>query len=282
MRQGEKKLCEILTILQEGGYMPTVLVTSKRGDAAAFALRHASDWDQIVCIGGDGTLNEVISGVIASGAAPAIGYIPTGSTNDFAASMHLPLNPAEAAQAIVKGSPAPLDAGCFDGRPFAYVASFGAFTRSSYSTDQGLKNALGHLAYVLESVTDLSSILRPVHLRVTTDSAVCEGDYLFGAVSNSTSLGGILQLDASVVDMNDGLLELFLIRTPANPVEFAQILLALSTRQYTDCACITLISTRRVVIECDGEISWTLDGEAAKSEGRAVIENLPDAIRVIL
>ena len=280
--QGAKRLGEIVSVFQNGGYLPTVLMTQKSGDATAFAKQWAPDFPMIVCVGGDGTFSETMAGLLASGAQTKIGYIPAGSTNDLASTLKLSGDPTAAAQAIVDGKGQMLDVGSFNERYFAYTASFGVFTKTSYATPQDLKNTLGYLAYVLEGIRDLATI-QPVHMQIDVNGEQLEGDYIFGAVSNSTSLGGILQLDTAAVDLNDGLLELLLIKMPATPIELAKMIHALHTKQYDSCESIRFLSTQEIRIRTDGPgFTWTLDGEPLESGQDTRIINVHDAYRIIL
>lgn len=280
--QGGKRLAEIAGIFQNGGFLPTVLLTQKSGDATAFARKWAEQFPLVVCVGGDGTFSETLSGLIASGAQVPLGYIPAGSTNDLASTLKLSGNLATAAQAVVDGAPQWMDVGCFNQHFFAYTASFGVFTKTSYSTPQELKNTLGYLAYVLEGIRDLATI-QPVHMQIDVNGEQLEGDYIFGAVSNSTSLGGILQLDSATVDLNDGLLELLLVKMPANAIELAKIIHALRTKQYDDCESIRFLSTQEMRIRTEQPgFTWTLDGEPVVSETETVIRNIHNAYRIIL
>jgi YegS/Rv2252/BmrU family lipid kinase len=209
-----------------------------------------------------------------------IGYIPAGSTNDFAASLHLPTNPVKAAQAIVEGQPMTYDVGRFGQRYFAYVASFGAFTRASYATPQSIKNALGHTAYILEGITELPQIHK-THVRLELDGGrVVEDDFIFGAISNSTSVGGVLTLDPKQVDMRDGLFELLLVRAPRDLAELGECIKALRTHQY-NCRMITFLSASSVAVTADPHMCWTLDGEKEEGHHRVQVENLRHAIRLI-
>ena len=167
-KRANRALAEIVSIFNRGGYDVTVYTTAARGDATQVAASRCREFDCVVCAGGDGTFNEVVSGVYAAGSDTPIGYIPAGSTNDFASSMHLSRNLLQAARDIVEGEPRTLDLGSFNGRCFSYVASFGAFTRASYATSQSVKNALGHLAYVLGGIKELPSI-RSRHVRFLLD-----------------------------------------------------------------------------------------------------------------
>jgi YegS/Rv2252/BmrU family lipid kinase len=235
--------------------------------------------DLVVCCGGDGTFNEVINGVLRSGVDVPIGYIPAGSTNDFAASLHLPTNVLQAAKEIVEGQPRRYDVGQFSDRYFSYVASFGTFTRSSYATPQSVKNALGHTAYLLEGIQELSQ-LRKTHVRLELDDGVVEDDFIFGAVSNSTSIGGILTLDPKQVDMGDGKFELLLVRAPRDLLEISECLRALQTQKY-NCAMITFRSTTHVRVLDGLEIVWTLDGERQDGQETVDIVNRHHAISLI-
>ena len=233
----------------------------------------------MVCCGGDGTLNETITGLLRAGASTPLGYIPTGTTNDFAASMGLSHNPVQAARDILEGKPYDYDAGRFGARNFAYVASFGAFTRSSYIVPQNIKNALGHTAYVLGGISELSQI-RKEHIRMDIDGEIVEDDFLFGAICNSTSIGGILTLDPDHVDMGDGLFEVMLVRMPHSFAELSECIRAVQSQDY-NCEMITFRSGHHIRVEADPEMPWSLDGE--KEDGHAVVEveNLHHAIHLI-
>ena len=279
-KKANGKLAEIIDIFNRGDCDVTCFMTAGRGDATDIARERAHEFDTIVCIGGDGTFNEVISGLRAADSQTPIGYIPAGSTNDFASSLKISKNIPQAARDIVEGKPRSLDIGRFNDRYFSYIASFGAFTKTSYDTPQSLKNTLGHLAYVLAGVKELGSI-RSNHLRVTLkDGTVYEDDYIFGAISNSTSVAGILTLDPALVDMNDGLFEVMLIRKPYSFLELSDCVLALLTQEYTT-AMLTLTSTQRVEIEAPADMDWSLDGEKAEGASLCIVENLHNAVNII-
>ena len=279
MKQGKKYLADVVAYFGSEGYISTVFVTRKREDATEFVLRYGAEFDLIVCIGGDGTFNEVVAGIVKGGIDVPIGYIPAGSTNDFAASLKLSSDVMQACSDIAEGSERKLDIGLFNGRSFSYVASFGAFTKASYATPQNIKNALGHLAYILEGIMDIPQI-KPLHLSIEANGETFEGDYLFGAVSNSTSLGGVLTLDPGIVDMNDGVFEIMLIKSPVNITELNIIIKALGTKQY-DCSMIDFIKTSNAVIHADKDMAWSLDGEFEPGSERIEVENRHSAIRII-
>lgn len=276
---GKRYLADILEKFCRQGYIPTVFMTTGPGNARELALAYAGKHDLVVCLGGDGTFNEVISGLLAADLDVPVGYIPCGSTNDFAGSIRLPKNLLKAADNILSGTPHTYDVGLFGERPFSYVASFGAFTRASYATPQNTKNALGHLAYILEGIKDISTI-RPWHLRVETDNQVFEDDYIFGAICNATSVGGVLTLDPNVVDMNDGLLELLLIKYPRNPAELNDCIRCLQEQKYNT-GMITLHSAAAMTVLADPDMEWTLDGEREEGHLSVEVRNLHDAFRLI-
>ena len=278
-RKLSRHLTDILSLFNANGYEVTAYMTQASGDGLRIARERAVDHDLVVCAGGDGTLNEVVGGILQSQADVPVGYIPAGSTNDFAASLGLPSNILQAAQAIVEGEPEAYDVGLFGQRHFSYVASFGAFTRVSYATPQSVKNSLGHTAYLLESIQELRQI-HSTHIRFELDGETIEDDYIFGAICNSTSVGGILTLDPRQVDLSDGKFELFLVRLPRDRTELLDCIQALKTQNY-DCGVITFRSVSELTIYPDPEMPWTLDGE--KEEGSSVIQvrNLHRAIRLI-
>jgi len=279
-KKANKFLPEIISIFNRAGYEVVVHMTEGQGDAACVVEQRAKGVDLVVCCGGDGTFNETVSGLIRSGAEVPVGYIPAGSTNDFAASLKLSTNILEAAQDIMVGQPVSYDVGKFGDRYFSYVASFGAFTQVSYSTPQSIKNALGHTAYVLAGIQELSQI-RKEHIRIELDDGVVEDDFLFGAVSNSTSVGGLLTLNPQQVDLCDGLFEILLIRAPRNLTELSDCLLSLQLQDYSNCAMITFRSTRKARIFANPQMPWTLDGEREDGHEEVLVENMHHAFRLI-
>lgn len=276
-----RSLTEIIEILNRGGYDVTVYVTAARGDATQTVAERAQEFDMVVCAGGDGTFNELVSGLLRAGASCPVGYIPSGSTNDFASSLHLSRDFSQAARDLLDGTPTPLDMGRFHDRYFSYIASFGAFTRTSYATSQSLKNTLGHFAYLLSGIKEITSI-RGHHLRfILPDGTVYEDDYIFGAVSNTTSVAGVLTLSPELVDMSDGKFELLLIRKPRTALELSDCVLALTSQKY-DSPMLTLTSAERLIVEGSENLSWSLDGEEAQGVSNCVIENLHHAVRVMV
>ncbi len=279
-RKANRYLPDIISIFNRGGYDVTVHMTEDQGDAERAVIRLAKQVDLVVCCGGDGTFNETVSGLLKSGTDIPIGYIPAGSTNDFANSLHLPDNILEAARQIVDGEPESYDLGSFGGRYFSYVASFGAFTRASYATPQNVKNALGHAAYLLEGIQELSQI-RKTHIRMELDDGrVVEDDFLFGAVCNSTSVGGILTLDPKQVDMRDGKFEILLLRTPKDLSEIHECVQAVRKQQY-NCRMLTFCSASSLRIFASPDMPWTLDGEREDGHAEVEIKNLHRAFRLM-
>ena len=272
-------LPEVIEIFNRADYEVTVHITAGSGDCTQVVRSRGAQADLIVCAGGDGTFNEAVAGTMESGIDIPLGYIPCGSTNDFAISLKLPTDPVKAAQLIVDGVPLKYDVGLFGDRYFSYVASFGAFTRASYSTPQDVKNALGHTAYLLEGIQEISQI-RKEHIRIELDDRIIEDDFLFGAVSNSTSMGGILTLDPRQVDMRDGKFELLLIRAPQDLMEIHECVQAVSKQIY-NCAMMTFVSTKKLTVHADASMPWTLDGEREEGREQVVIRCLHQAITLM-
>ena len=278
-KKAPKVLTKIISIFNRAGYAVSVYITAARNEATEIVAQRADQVDLIVCAGGDGTFNETVSGLLQSGVDIPIGYIPAGSTNDFAASLKLPMKPLKAAQAIAEGKPVSYDIGLFGDRHFAYVASFGAFTKSSYATSQSVKNALGHTAYLLNGVTELAHIHK-IPVKLELDGEVIEDEFLFGAICNSTSVGGIIKLDPSQVDMSDGLFEVFLVRSPKKLSDLRKFLRDVSRKKF-DSPMVTFRSAKNVTVYADPEMSWTLDGEHAAGHEKIEIINRHHAIRLI-
>ena len=278
-KKANKFLADILNAFNRADYQTHVYVTAGPKDAVQAVKQFAPGMDLVVCCGGDGTFNETVTGLLEAELSIPLGYIPAGSTNDFANSLKLSLHPLEAAKTIIEGTPKPLDIGLFNGRYFSYVASFGAFTKASYTTPQSVKNALGHTAYLLESIKEIASIRKmPVHLEL--DGEVVEDDYIFGAICNSTSVGGILTLDPNRVDMTDGMFEILLVRAPRDLFEITECITAVQKQQY-NCRMMTFRSAKNVKICASADMPWTLDGEMADGAEELHAANLQHAITLI-
>lgn len=278
-KKASKYLADIISVFNRAGYDTHVYVTAGKKDAVRAVRMYAGHVDLIVCCGGDGTLNETINGLIKLGLRTPIGYIPAGSTNDFANSLGLSGDVITAAKQIVNGTPHLYDIGKFEERYFSYVASFGAFTKTSYTTPQNVKNALGHIAYLLEGIQEISKIKKE-HLRLETDEFVLEDEYLFGAICNSTSIGGLLTLNPDLVDMGDGKFEILLVRAPRSIQEIQDCIRALTNQTY-DCGMLTFRSASRIHITANPLLSWTLDGERADGKENIQVDNLHQSILLV-
>ena len=279
-KKANRYLTDIIAIFNRADYDVLTYMTAAPGDCITAVEQKAAGMDLVVCAGGDGTFNETVTGLLRAGLDIPVGYIPAGSTNDFATSLKLPTNILDAARNIVEGEPVTYDVGRFGERYFSYVASFGAFTRTSYATPQSVKNALGHTAYLLSGIQELSQI-RNFHVRFDLDDGgFIEDDFIFGAISNSTSMGGILTLDPKQVDMRDGKFELLLVRAPKNLVEIGECIQALQTQKY-NCAMITFRSTQSVRITEGANMIWTLNGERQEGSDMVQVENCHHAIRLL-
>lgn len=254
------KLAVVIDMFTKAGYEVTARPTQERMDACA-AAKYAcgQGFDLIVCSGGDGTLNEVIQGIMRSEKKLPIGYIPAGSTNDFARGVGIPRNIIDAVQWIIDGKKYPCDIGSFNDKFFTYIAAFGAFTEVTYETSQQVKNVLGHVAYVLNGISRLKNI-KSYHMKITYDDEIIEDNYIFGMVTNSSSVAGLLSLNNFLLD--DGLYEVTLIKTPGNPLDLQRIIHSLLNIDIDiDTAYIKSFRTSKIGFECDDELQWTIDGE---------------------
>ena len=273
-------LLDIVDIFSSHDYEIIIRSTQAPRDAYEKAKEYANSVDMIVCSGGDGTLDEVVTGIMEAESNVPIGYIPAGSTNDFANSLFMPKNMTKVAEMIMEEELYHCDIGRFNQKTFAYVAAFGLFTDVSYETDQDLKNILGHVAYVLEGMKQLFEV-KSYHLKVTSDELTVENDFIYGMISNSRSVGGFKNLTGKNVDMNDGLFEVTLITNPKNPLELQEIMTALLTAEdNTDL--IYSFKSAHVVIESEEAVPWTLDGEFGGDQTRVEINNLHEAMNLYL
>ena len=273
-------LFDAVTRFSDAGYLLSIRQTTKQGDATAFVVEQGAHFDVVVAVGGDGTLNETVSGLLELEQPPLLGYIAQGSTNDFATSLHVSSDPVVAAEAIVRNLPRQLDIGHWNDRNFVYVASFGAFARSSYGASQIAKNALGHFAYILEGMKDLNT-LRPYRIKLTADGEVLDGEYLFGAVCNSLSIGGMMKLNPERVVLDDGKFELLLIPNPKTPVDLQNLVLALLNQEY-DREGLVFRHISSLHLETEEELPWSLDGEYAPSVPVVEITNHQQALTILV
>lgn len=273
------KLYGILQVLSDAGYEMTVYPTKFYQDAIQqIANLPEHTYDLVVCSGGDGTLDEVVTGMMSREEKLPIGYIPAGSCNDFARSLQIPAVMEKAAAIAVHGTDLPVDVGSFNEDHFIYIAAFGIFTDVSYSTKQEVKNAIGHMAYILEGMKRLYNV-KSYRLRVTSDEMCFEGDFLFGMVTNSKSVGGFKSIIGKNVVFDDGVFEATFIRRPKSPLELQEILAALLVEEI-DTKYMYSFKSSRVEIEAEEEIPWTLDGEFGGEHSHVVISNNKQAVNI--
>lgn len=276
--QMKNRLVDILNVFNDAEYEVVVYPTRKTMDAYEYIEKNGNKYDVIVCGGGDGTLNETTGAVLKLGRKVPIGYIPSGTTNDFAKSLGISSDMIKAAEAIVNGMPLSCDIGYFNKkRTFNYIAAFGAFTEVSYATPQNLKNLLGHQAYVLEGVKSMLA-MKPVFLRALSDEKQIAGSFIYGMVSNTNSVGGFKGLAGKGVDLNDGLFEVTLIREINNPIQMQQVVNALVMRKFDGCDMICSFKTKAIEFEMEKELPWTIDGEYGGDIRNAAMEVLPKAV----
>lgn len=278
--QIKNKLLDIIDIMIKEGYHVQVHTTQEREDATKVVREQAKYYDLVVCSGGDGTLDEAVTGMMQSEVRTPLGYIPAGSTNDFANSLEIPKDMIQAAKTAVLGVPFSCDVGEFNGDYFIYVAAFGIFTDVSLATSQELKNALGHVAYILEGAKRLHTI-KSYHMRVEYDGNEIEGDFLLGMITNSTSVGGFKNMTGKDVKLDDGMFEVTLIHKPKNIIELNTIIASLTNlKDETD-----LIDSFRadsVKFYSEEEIPWTLDGEFGGDHKEVQIKDHCKAVDIMI
>ncbi len=275
------ELLKVVEILSSGGYTVTVYPTKARADATRYVeTLEQNEYDLIVVCGGDGTLNEVITGMMHTGLHCTLGYIPSGTLNEWSSGLHIARSIPQAATDIVNGKKIQLDIGQFGSSYFSYTASFGAFTDASYSAPQDVKNVLGQAAYFFEGIKSLGNI-KPVHLKFETDDRTVEGDFLFGAISNSLSVGGIVKFDESVVKLNDGKFEVLLIHNPDTILKLQPMIDGI-LRQDFNREGIEFFTAKQILVTGKDGLSWTLDGEYARGAEAVTVQNVHNAIELIV
>lgn len=274
----KSQLSDIIEIMVRAGYEVTVHPTQAVGDAARIVAERAANYDLVVCCGGDGTLDETVSGLMQSGSGVPLGYIPAGSTNDFASSLKLPKDMKKAAEIAVNGQDFKCDVGCFGADHFIYIAAFGLFTDVSYQTSQELKNVLGHAAYLLEGAKRIGSH-NSYRMRAEYNGGTIEGDFIFGMVTNSVSVGGFKGMTGKDVLLDDGLFEVTLIRTPRNAAELNEIIACL-TNLRSESDLIYSFKTDALQISPYQTIPWTLDGEFGGDQTQILLKNMHQALTI--
>lgn len=276
--QIRSNLLDIIDIFVKAGYEVTAYPTQAAGDAIKAVKERRAGYDIVACSGGDGTLDEVVSGMMQCEEKVPIGYVPAGSTNDFANSLKIPKSMIKAADVVVNGRDFACDIGSLNSHNFIYVAAFGIFTDVSYETNQDIKNVLGHAAYLLEGVKRLPMV-RSYALKITYDDQVIEGDFLYGMITNSFSVGGFRGITGKDVLLDDGLFEVTMIRKPTNPLDLNNIIMALVDKRVKS-EYIYTFKTPRLTVESEETVPWTLDGEFGGEHMKAVIENKQKVLHI--
>ena len=278
--QIRSKLLEVLDLFSAAGYEIQIHITQRQKDAAEAAARWGQEKGLVVCSGGDGTLNEVISGMMELPRAPLLGYIPSGSTNDYASSLEIPKQTMDAARNVLEGQPFPIDVGKFcKDRYFVYIAAFGAFTEISYQTSQDKKNLLGHQAYMLEGVKGLGA-LKSHRMKVEWDGNVLEEEFIFGMVTNTISVGGFKGLVTQSVALNDGEFEVLLIRNPRTPRDLSNIISYMFLKEEPN-DYVFKFRAGHIRITSEEPVDWVLDGEFGGSRLEVEVENLKERIQIL-
>lgn len=279
--QIKNKLMDIINLFVKSGYQVTVHPTQYAGDGRKLVAECAGEYDLVVCSGGDGTLDETISGMMERKKKVPIGYIPSGSTNDFAQTLRIPKDMLVAADIAVNGRIFPCDVGTFNQDYFVYIAAFGIFTDVSYQTSQNLKNVLGHGAYIIEGAKRLADIPSYI-LKVEIDGKIIEDEFIYGMITNSTSVAGVKNLMLKDTKLDDGLFEVHLIRYPNNPIQLNEILTNLMLPQLLDTEYVYHFTTDHVKIQCvNRAVPWTLDGEFGGNHQTVEISNKKRAIHLM-
>lgn len=275
------KLVDILDVFTKAGFDTIVHPTQSAGDAGQVIERLAGSVDRVICSGGDGTLDEVASAVMRMGQEIPVGYIPSGSTNDFAHSLNIPKNLVKAARSAAVGEVTSCDIGSLNGEIFVYVAAFGLFTDVAYKTNQTLKNVLGYFAYLLEAGKRIFKIPK-YKVRAEADGRVIEDTFSYGMITNARSVGGIKNITGKHVDMRDGLLEVMLVHTPRNPIEFSEILTALLSGKGEKSKYVECFKASELHLTMNREVEWTLDGEYGGAHREVEIRALHNQLKFYL
>ena len=278
--QIKRYLADIINVFVQNGYYVETYPTQCVQDAKRQIAGRGQNYDLVVVAGGDGTLNEAISGMMRLKKRVPVGYIPCGSTNDFATSLRLPKDKLHASQIAVAGTPVYVDVGSFNRNTFIYIAAFGAFTDVSYSTPQDMKNLLGHSAYIIDALKQFGNIMTSHHYKIEWDnSGTVEGDFIYGMVSNSISVGGFRGITGKNIILDDGLFEVTLLKKPKNPLELQDMITGLLTQK--KCKNILSFKASKIKFISDEKVKWVLDGEYGGNPKKVLIKNHKCAVKVM-
>ena len=269
----------IVSRLCDADYIVSVYFSHEK-TPEELAFEHAKKHDLAVCVGGDGTLSGVIAGLLRANTSIPVGFIPAGTSNDVASTLALSRDPSVAAKKILSGKPRALDIGRFRKRYFTYIAAFGAFTGVAYSTPQSAKRSLGHFAYVLGGIADVTAI-KPQQTIIEYDGNVIEGEFIFGGVTNSTSVARLVKLDPRRVDLADGMFEIILVRQPIILTDFLDIMSSLTVQTY-DGDNVQMLHAANVKFTFKEEVAWTVDGEDGGKHKKVEITNCHKAIEIVM
>jgi len=275
----KSKLFDIVDLFVKADYNVRVYPTQAKEDAVRIVSEEGWLYDLIVCAGGDGTLDEVVTGCMKCGCDTPIGYIPCGTTNDFAKSMGIPKDPMRAAKRIIKYQPRPIDIGSFNGDSFVYVAAFGAFTEVTYTTPQEYKNYFGHAAYLFEGIKGITN-LNSYHMKFQYDDNVIEDDFIVGMITNSLSVGGFTTPNAKLALLDDGLYEVLLVKYPKNPIDLQATATSYFMGEFNP-NYMYQFKAQKIVVESQQAVNWTLDGEFGGSVTYAEVVNQHNAVSII-
>lgn len=274
-------LSDVLIKLTAAGYETTVRPTLKSGEIPQIISDLDIHYDVIACSGGDGTLDELVNATSDMNDKPKLGYIPAGSTNDFAASLGISSDPVSAVERIINGNIFNCDIGSFNGKRFVYVAAFGLFTEVSYATDQNLKNVMGHAAYVLSALASLGNV-KPCHMKIEADDTIYEDDYILGIISNTMSIGGFKGVFDESVVMDDGLFEVLLVKMPKDRIDFNFESMEFAGIEGILHKYVVTFKASHLKIASESEVPWTLDGEYGGSPKEIEIINLNKAFPILV
>ena len=280
-RKARTMIYNIINFLSECKCKTTIFSTTKKGDATELVIKYGGDSDRIICCGGDGTLNEVFSGIAAADIAVPVGYIPTGTTNDLANSLGLASSVKRALHLTMHGRACALDLGTFNSdKYFSYVASFGAFSNVAYETPQWLKNRLGRASYLFYGISEVGDI-KSRRAKIVADGVDISGEFIYGSVSNSRVIGGLVRLPEESICLDDGKFEVLLIRTPRGPIDLHNIVQGLVNQDYDEDS-VLFFAAKHITFTFEEEVPWTVDGEYAGECKEVAVGNRQQRITVFV
>ncbi len=276
MKNSKANLLSVIDIFCRNGYDVSVYVTQKHNDAYEYLMKNRIRYDIVCVFGGDGTMNEVSNALMAKEYKPLLGYFPSGTMNDFGSNFDLGSDMTVIAERICEGNVREFDVGKFNDRYFNYVAAFGAMCDVPFTTKRDAKELLGNIAYILEGISKLPEV-KSHKISYTIANRTYKKDVLFGLIYSGNRVAGMELEDKKRSAIDDGYFNVLIVEYVPTIFNAPDLL---STILQQD-RFIHRYRTKKILLEFDDDLIFTLDGEEAKVKNKAEITITNKALRIL-